>query len=216
MTINKQTLINLISKLDEKNKLPEKIIFSSSISIYGEKLNNKIYNEALKTNPLSPYAVSKLEAEEYLLNNFHIRSWILRFAPVYGEDFQLNINRRIKLGALFYKVGDGGKKLSLCNRKNIGMVIQGILTGEVPAGIYNISDRKEYDYNDLLNHKRAKWVIGIPRFAVLLLYNIGKVTNNLFLKENTIKLISDNLFPSNKIRSFIELPAELDDDIDGT
>ena len=37
--INKQTLINLVSKLDNSNKLPDKIIFSSTISVYGEKIN---------------------------------------------------------------------------------------------------------------------------------------------------------------------------------
>ena len=43
--INFQTLINLLSKLDEKNKLPEKIIFASTISVYGEKINQNIQRQ---------------------------------------------------------------------------------------------------------------------------------------------------------------------------
>ena len=80
--INKQTLVNLLSKLDEKNKLPEKIIFASTISVYGEKINQNIYNEDSEKTPFSPYAVTKLEAEEFLLTNYGEQSWILRFAPV--------------------------------------------------------------------------------------------------------------------------------------
>jgi len=33
--------------------------------------------------------------------------------------------------------------------------------------------------------------------------------NNIFLKENATKLISDNIFPSNKIRQYVELPYKL-------
>ena len=208
--INKQTLVNLLSKLDEKNKLPEKIIFASTISVYGEKINQNVYNEDSDTKPFSPYAITKLEAEEYLLNNFSNQSWILRFAPVYASNFQLNINRRTKTGGWFYKVGSGSKKLSLCNLENIGSAVQGILADKATAGVYNISDENEYSYNDLLNYVNAKWVIPVPSFVVKGLYYIGKMMNNIFLKENATKLISDNVFPSEKIRQYITLPATLD------
>lgn len=207
--INKQTLINLLSKLDEKNKLPDKILFASTISVYGEKINQNVYNEYSDTKPFSPYAITKLEAEEYLLNNFSNQLWILRFSPVYASHFQLNINRRTKTGGWFYKVGSGYKKLSLCNLENIGSAVQGILADKTTAGVYNISDENEYSYNDLLNHVNAKWVIPVPSVAVKGLYYIGKLMNNIFLKENATKLISDNIFPSDKIRKYISLPGTL-------
>ena len=208
--INKQTLVNLLSKLDEKNKLPEKIIFASTISVYGEKMNQNIYNEDSKKTPFSPYAVTKLEAEEYLLKNYNTQSWILRFAPVYASNFQLNINRRTKMGGRFYKVGRGSKKLSLCNLENIGYAVKGIIEDKVPPGVYNISDVKDYSYNNLLKYVNAKWVIPIPRVIVRVLYYIGEIMDNIFLKENATKLISDNIFPSDKIRQFIDMPNTLD------
>ena len=209
--INKQTLVNLLSALDKENKLPPQIIFASTISVYGEKLHQNAYDEESEKHPFSPYAVTKLEAEHYLLENYADKSWILRFAPVYSSDFQLNINRRTKTAGRFYKVGNGEKKLSLCNLENIGSAVQGILEDKVPSGIYNISDAKDYSYNDLLKYVNAKWFIPIPRILVKGLYYIGKVMNNIFLKENAIKLISDNIFPSDKIRSFVDLPATLND-----
>ena len=212
--INKQTLVNLLSKLDEKNKLPEKIIFASTISVYGEKINQNIYYEDSEKTPFSPYAVTKLEAEEFLLTNYGEQSWILRFAPVYASGFQLNINRRTRAGSWFYKVGNGSKKLSLCNLENIGSAVQGILENKVSAGIYNISDENEYSYNDLLNYVNAKWIVRIPSFLMQGLYYIGKMMNNIFLKENATKLISNNIFPSGKIRVYIDLPAVLADSID--
>ena len=209
--INYQTLVNLLTALDNNNKIPEKIIFASTISIYGEKYHQNIYDEDIVPKPFSPYAVTKLQAEQYLLDKYADKSWILRFAPVYSTDFLLNINRRTQSGSWFYKVGNGSKKLSLCNLENIGSTVQGILDDKVPAGIYNISDEKVYSYNDLLKYVNAKWVIPIPRILVKGLYYIGKVMNNIFLKENATKLISDNIFPSGKIRSFVDLPATLND-----
>ena len=41
--VNYQTLINLLSALENNNKIPHKIIFASTISIYGEKYDQNIY-----------------------------------------------------------------------------------------------------------------------------------------------------------------------------
>ena len=207
--INKQTLVNLLYALERQKKLPNKIIFASTISVYGEKLHQNMYNEESNKNPFSPYALTKLEAEEFLLEHYGKQSWILRFAPVYAPGFQLNINRRTKAAGRYYKVGKGSNNLSLCNLENIGSAVQGILKDKVPAGIYNISDAKDYSYNDLLKYVNAKWIVRIPAFLVKGLYVVGKMMNNIFLKENATKLISDNVFPSDKIRKYISLSGTL-------
>ena len=209
--VNKNTLINLIESLKKYNNLPPKIIFASTISVYGEKMNKNIYNEDSNKKPFSPYAITKLEAEDYLLDNFKEQTWILRFAPVYAPNFQLNINRRTMVRGFFYRIGNGSSKLSLCNMENIISVIHNIIEDKVPNGIYNISDKKDYDYNDLLRHAQKKWVIQVPNLLIKWLYYFGNMMNNIFIKENSTKLISDNVFPSKKIRKYIKLPFTLDD-----
>jgi len=209
--INYQTLVNLLSAFERNNKIPGKIIFASTISVYGERYDQHSYNEMLEPNPFSPYAVTKLQAEQYLFDNFGKKSCILRFAPVYSSNFLLNINRRTKIGGRYYKVGAGIKKLSLCNIENIKTTVEGIMDGIVPAGVYNISDPVAYSYNDLLNHQGASFVFRIPVLAVRLLYILGSITNNIFLKENSIKLITDNIFPSDKIQKYIKLNSTIRD-----
>ena len=209
---NKQSLINLISKMQEYKKLPDKIIFSSTISVYGEDMNTFTYDEESKNYPLSPYAITKLEAEKYLKDITPNNLWILRLAPVYAKNFQLNLERRTKIGGFFYKVGDGHIKLSLCNLDNIGNVINSIIMNKVPAGTYNISDRIEYTYNDLLRYMRADRIIQIPLTIAKGFYLIGKILNIIFLKENVTKLVSDNIYPSNKIRQFVKFTAILKND----
>jgi len=208
--VNYQTLVNLLSTLDSNNKIPKKIIFASTISVYGERYHQSSYDEDMVPKPFSPYAVTKLQAEHYLLKNFGNRSWILRFAPVYSWDFLLNVDRRTKMGGRFYRVGKGFKKLSLCNIDNITAAVDAIINGNVPAGIYNLSDPIEYTYDELLTWRNADGIIRIPLFAVRLLYHLGKLYNSTFLKENTVKLISDNIFPSDKIRSYINYSATIE------
>ena len=87
--------------------------------------------------------------------------------------------------------------------------MKGILEDKVPSGVYNISDSKDYSYNDLLTYADAKWIIRVPNFLIKGLYYFGKMMNNFFLIENTIKLISDNVFSSEKIKQHIKLPSKL-------
>ncbi len=208
--INKQTLVNFLSILDKRNKLPEKIIFASTISVYGEKIDNIIYTEESQKDPFSPYAITKLEAEEYLIKNYISKSWLLRFAPVYEKNFQLNIDRRTKVLKFNFRVSGGVKKLSLCNIENIGIVIESIIRGKIPTGVYNVSDTVAYSYNDLLKYVKSKRAIPIPSILAKGLLLIGEKFDNVFLKENMTKLISDNIFVSSKVNKLVKLNATLE------
>ena len=210
-SVNYKTLVNLLNGLEKENKLPGKIIFASTISVYGERHDISEYNENIQPEPFSPYALTKLKAEEHLFEKYPERSWILRFAPVYSQDFLLNIERRVKIGSYFYRVGNGESKLSLCNLKNIPNAIDSVINDKVPAGIYNLSDHRDYTYNDLIEFMGGSKVLRFPRFIIKIPYLFGKLTGNIFLKENSLKLLKDNTFPSTKIRQFVNIPYGLTD-----
>jgi nucleoside-diphosphate-sugar epimerase len=207
--INYKTLHNLLNGLNEFNKIPEKIIFASTISVYGEKLKKDIYSEEDSESPYSAYAKTKLKSENYLLNNYGDKTWILRFAPVYYESFLLNIQRRTKISNMFFKVGAGNKLLSLCNILNINKVIVEIIRNKIPNGKYNICDKETYTYNDLLLTQNVKNAINIPSFIILGIYYISVLFKLHKIRENSIKLISDNIFSSKKIQKYIDLSSSL-------
>jgi len=209
--VNYNTLMNLLNAFQNDDKLPEKIIFASTVSVYGERKNISIYNESIETKPYSPYAITKLMAEKYLLTYFPEKSWILRFAPVYSPTFMLNINRRTNIRNFHYKVGNGMQRLSLCNLSNIRKAIEGIINGKVPYGIYNISDEIDYSYNTLLDSIKVENVVRIPIFIPYLAFFLGAASKNIFIRENSLKLLKDNIFPSAKIRHYIDLPHKLED-----
>ena len=73
-----------------KNNL-NKIIFSSTASVYGDSESNKV-SEKDKVNPLNPYAKSKLKLEKFIIdesNKQNINYIILRYFNVAGADDKL-------------------------------------------------------------------------------------------------------------------------------
>ena len=207
--VNLITLKNILLSLKELNNSPEKIIFTSTISVYGEKIDSTFYIENDKLNPSSPYAITKQKAEFFLLEHYPEKCWILRLSPVYSTDFELNLVRRVKIGRFFFKIGDGNKKLSLCNIKNIKKATEEIIDDNIPNGIYNVSDNTNYSYNDILSYYSPYFITKIPYFLLKLLYIFAKIFSNRFLIENSIKLLSDNIYPSDKIDKFVKLNKKL-------
>ena len=93
----------------------------------------------------------------------------------------------------------------LCNIKNIGKTVESIINNKIPSGIYNISDNKVYNYNDILSYYNPSFILKIPILLINVIYVLSKLISNRFFHENSIKLISDNIYPSLKMERFIKL-----------
>lgn len=202
--------------VDLSNKILElkNFIFVSTISVYGEELNKDVYLEGDNLNPKSPYAVAKKKSEDYIVNNYNGNYSIMRLAPVYSDDFLLNIERRTKIKGKLYKVGKGNKKLSLCNIKNIYQAINYIVNNfdTETNEIYNIADKKEYTYKELIKFMGNDKPITLSILFMKALYKINEITlKKQFIHENTIKLISDNVYYSGKISSKADLKYTIKD-----
>ena len=65
--------------------------------------------------------------------------------------------------------------------------------------------------NNLLKIYHAKRVLPIPRILIKLAYLIGKLSGNIFLKKNAVKLLTNNIFPSDRIRRHINLKYTIED-----
>ncbi|MDY2630706.1 MAG: NAD-dependent epimerase/dehydratase family protein [Clostridium sp.] len=213
MKVNYEATKYLIELSNEILEL-KNFIFVSTISVYGERLDKDIYRESDSCEPKSPYAVAKKLSEDYIIENCKSNYTILRLAPVYSKDFTLNIERRTKIKGIPYVVGNGKQKLSLCNIKNIYKSINYIIDNaerEINE-IYNISDNTVYEFKDLLNFVDVKRKILFPKFAFKVLYIINSRTvKKQFIHENTIKLISDNIYSCKKINIKIKMKYGIKD-----
>ena len=88
-----------------KNKL-NKIIFSSTASIYGNTVKESV-SETDQPNPLNPYALSKLNLEKYIVDkskNESLKYVILRYFNVAGADEKLRTGLIAKSSTNLIKV----------------------------------------------------------------------------------------------------------------
>lgn len=152
----KGTLNVLIAARDSK---VEKVVYASSSSVYGDTpdLPKK---EEMKTNPKSPYAVSKLTGEEYCTvfsEVYGLKTVSLRYFNVYGprqdpySDYAAVIPRFITMvlknkPPIIY--GDGNQTRDFTFVKDA--VKANILAMEKNAeGIFNIASGKRISINEL-------------------------------------------------------------------
>lgn len=211
MKVNYEVSKDLID-LSNKYLNLKKFIFLSTISVYGERIDKDVYVETDKCYPKSPYAISKKKSEEYIEVNCKAPYYILRLAPVYSDEFRLNIKRRTELKGINYIVGDGSNKLSLCNVSNIVISVYDMIRGKVDEnGIYNMADQEVYSFIDLINVNRISTIkIWIPKFCINILYKMNKFTiNKQFIDENSIKLITNNIYSPAKINEKINIKYNL-------
>lgn len=189
-------------------------IFVSTISVYGEELDKEVYLENDNLNPKSPYAVAKKKSEEYITKNYNGNFSIIRLAPVYSKDFLLNIERRTMIKGKLYKVGKGNKKLSLCNIKNIYQAVNYIINNYSieKNEVYNIADKDQYTYDELVKFMGGESPIILPEFLMKSLYKVNEISvKKQFIHENTIKLITNNIYSSDKISSKADLKYSIKD-----
>jgi UDP-glucose 4-epimerase len=151
------TLNVLVAARDNKVK---KVINASSCAIYGDApgLPKK---EDMPINPLSPYAVAKLAAENYcqiFTRVYHLPTVSLRYFNIFGpgqnpdSEYSAVIPRFIKIAAQGNPLnieGDGEQTRDFIYVKNAVNAL--ILAAESNAlGIYNIGSGKSTTINELV------------------------------------------------------------------
>jgi len=85
LEINTGGTINVLKACAQSSV--KQFIFASTAQIYGDP-QKKLMDEDHPINPLSPYAISKLSAENYIkfyANKFDFKYTIFRFFNIYGE-----------------------------------------------------------------------------------------------------------------------------------
>jgi nucleoside-diphosphate-sugar epimerase len=121
-----------------------KIIFTSTCSVYG--INDDLIDESAKPNPLSHYALSKLEAESYIIRNCENYT-IFRLGTLFGlgDNFS-RIRLDLVVNALVYKalsdrmlpVYGGEQWRPMLHVKDVAQAIKFCLENKV-FGLYNLA-----------------------------------------------------------------------------
>jgi len=132
---------NLVKALEHLPRLPEQFIFISTVAVYGIETGKEI-NESASLNGSSPYALSKIGAEEIVrawgvMNN--ISTLILRLPLLAGSNPPGNLGAMIKAikEGFYFRIGDGSARKSIVLASDVAEFIAGCRDC---SGTYHLTD----------------------------------------------------------------------------
>lgn len=147
--INYQGTMNLCKGL-EKSGTPESFIFISTVAVYGRETGENIMeNEPL--NGDTPYALSKIKAEEFLTewsNANNVKLTILRPSLIAGPNPPGNLGamiQGIKTGR-YFNIAGGKSKKSVLMVQDIANLVPFVSD---KGGIYNVCDDEQPTFAQL-------------------------------------------------------------------
>jgi len=149
--VNLQGTKNLCSAL-EKVGVPSSLIFISTVAVYGLDFGEFI-TEDQPLNGETPYALSKLQAEEYLVewcSQNGVKLSIIRPSLIAGPNPPGNLGdmiRGIKTGR-YFSISGGKARKSVLMVQDIANLVP--LLAE-KGGIYNVCDSEQPTFRDLEN-----------------------------------------------------------------
>lgn len=152
-----QKIFDFFLKSDAKN-----FIFFSSVKAAADSVVGDMLTEDVIPTPIGPYGESKIRAEEYIQQRFSLPSgidstgdkqvYIVRPCMIHGPGNKGNLNLLysvVKKG-IPWPLGDFENRRSFTSIDNLCAVIDGLLTKDVPSGIYHMADDEALSTNELI------------------------------------------------------------------
>ena len=206
----------------------QKFIFFSTAKAAADKVEGVLTEDVVPV-PVGPYGESKIKAEEYILAHMPDAStssvsgtsksvYILRPCMIHGPGNKGNLNLLYSVvrKGIPWPLGAFENRRTFTSIDNLSFVISGLLTKDVPSGIYNMGDDEALSTNELievicesLGKKAHIW--NLPKG---LMNGVAKIGGWLHLPLNPERLrkLTENYISSNaKIKAALgieKMPVE--------
>lgn len=137
----------------------KKFVFFSTAKAAADRVDG-ILTEEVVPDPVGPYGESKIAAEEYMLKTMKSRPdefkdrgvYIFRPCMIHGPGNKGNLNllyNVVKKG-IPWPLGAFENRRTFTSVENICFAVNGVLTKNVPSGIYNMGDDEALSTNELI------------------------------------------------------------------
>jgi nucleoside-diphosphate-sugar epimerase len=201
--VNLQGTINLCNAL-QKSGVPQSFVFVSSVAVYGVDFGVNITEE----NPLNgttPYALSKIQAENFLTEwcaRFSVILSIIRPSLIAGPDPPGNLGAMISgiKSGRYLSVSGGKARKSVLMVRDIATLIPLLA---VKGGIYNVCDSEHPTFRDLektIAHQLGRCLpLSIPYKLAKMMALVGDLFGSKApINSNKLNKITRSLTFSNK------------------
>lgn len=187
----------------------KKFIFFSTAKAAADKVDG-VLTEDVVPSPVGPYGESKIAAEKYIQEHLvdDKQVYILRPCMIHGPGNKGNLNLLygvVKKG-IPWPLGAFENRRTFTSIENICFAVNGVLTKDVPSGIYNMGDDEALSTNELIEEicKSLGKKAHIWKLPKGLMNGVAKVGGWLHLPLNPERLrkLTENYISSNeKIKS---------------
>lgn len=195
-------------------------IYFSSVKAVADTVPSDALTEDIVPAPVGPYGESKAMAERYILdvlkgaeNHAHLkRVYILRPCMVHGPGNKGNLNLLYKVvkSGIPWPLGRFDNRRSFTSMKNLEFIIDGIVTGDVEPGVYNVGDDEPLSTNELigligdsLGKRPVVWNMGMG--FIKFVAKVGELLH-LPLNSSRLKKLTQNYVVSNaKIKKALKV-----------
>ena len=204
--VNRDLTIKLFNKFLNSNI--KDFFFFSSVKAAADSTESVLL-ESINANPQTPYGVSKLEAEQYLLSQKlpkGKRLFILRPVMIHGAQNKGNLN-------LLYKVVEKDvpwfltkfkNERSFLSIDNLNFIVYEMLKNKsLESGIYNLADDQTVSTNKLIKiishtlEKKAKFW-NMPFWLIKSIVWLGNIFPFFPLNSEHLKKLTESYVVSNK------------------
>lgn len=141
----------------------KKFIMFSSVKAAADSVVGDVLTEDVIPSPVGPYGESKIAAENYILSQLkdekgHLKTvrdkqvYIFRPCMIHGPGNKGNLNllHNVVKKGIPWPLGDFENRRSFTSIDNLCAVINGLLTKDVPSGIYHMADDEALSTNELI------------------------------------------------------------------
>ncbi len=200
----------------------DRIVFFSSISVYGKNGRDNFADENTPLCPDSLYAVSKAEAEKHVLSGINHKQEpigvVLRPASVYGPKEKKNYTRLIKImqHGFFVTVGKGRTQRTLIHDHDLaGAAIIAAENPKACGNVYNVSDGRVHSLNDIrkaiADALDKKYInIRIPeKLVCFLIFLLGQFKHAGSIASGLENMMTDMAVSAGKIRYELGFKPEI-------
>lgn len=220
--VNRDLTIKVFDYFLAHNSIKKFIFFSTAKA--AADIVEGVLTEDVVPAPVGPYGESKIAAEKYILShtdsleNTDKRVYIFRPCMIHGPGNKGNLNllyNVVKKG-IPWPLGAFENRRTFTSIENICFAVSGVLTKDVPSGIYNMGDDEALSTNELieaicesLGKKAHIWKL--PKG---MMNGIAKIGDVLHLPLNTERLrkLTENYISSNvkikKVLGVAHMPVD--------
>ena len=162
-------------------------------------------DENVVPSPVGPYGESKIAAENYILDHMPRGKNVYIFRPCMihgpGNKGNLNLLYNVVKKGIPWPLGAFDNRRTFTSVENICFAVKGVLTKEVPSGIYNMGDDEALSTNELieeicksLDKKPRIWKL--PKGMMAALAKVGGWLH-LPLNPERLRKLTENYISSN-------------------